>query len=158
VSLAGYRTWPFALAGLVFVAAGIGFFLFFRHNATTGRDRGIGRVVGSLLLVLYGAGWSFAAWSGTQGEYANLTTSLHNRHYLVVEGPVTAFRREGYGGHPPESWTVDGHHYTISSAVVTSGFGTPGLVHQGDSLRIADVDGTIARIERREVEISEHVP
>lgn len=153
---AGFHTWTFPLFGLVFVAAGIGAFFIFR-NGITHRERIFGRVAGPFLGIV-GALWTIAALEGVRSEYGHLIEALQTHRYAVVEGTVSGFVSEGPGGHPPETWQVNGHYYRVSTYEVTSGLGQPGKVHPGEYVRIADVDGTIARIERRVIEIPNRVP
>jgi hypothetical protein len=64
----------------------------------------------------------------------------------VVEGRVSDFEPND-GGHRGERWAVRGHHYIVNSSIVSSAFNTPGKIQPGDSVRIADVNGAIARLE-----------
>jgi hypothetical protein len=142
---AGFHTWKFALAGMIFVAVGSSAFLIFR-NGVTPHQRIFGRVAGPAFAVV-GAFWTFGVCRDLYAEYTSLTAALQSQSYAVVEGFVTDFIPAGPGGHPSESWAVAGHHYEISSAVITSGFGQPGVVAAGQRVRIADVNGSIARLE-----------
>jgi hypothetical protein len=142
---ASFHTWKFSLAGLIFVAVGVAGFLFNRGSAAP-RERALAFIWFPLAAAV-GACWTTVAFVGVRSEYTQLRDALANGAFTVVEGTVTAYVPEGAGGHPPESWTVDGHSYVVSTYVVTSGLEQPGLVKAGDRVRIADVDGHIARLE-----------
>jgi hypothetical protein len=157
VANTGYRTWHGAFAGLAAAGVGITMFVLSGRRASPSRTLALGKLAG-LVVAVFGIMMTFAILSDSRTEYDKLVSALHTSRYLVVDGAVSAFTPEGPSGHPHESWTVDGHNYMISSTVETSGFHQPGVVHQGDHLRILDVDGLIARLERREVAIKAHVP
>jgi hypothetical protein len=80
-----------------------------------------------------------------------LRDSLLNGKYTVVEGVVVDFVPMPYSGHAMEKLNVDGHHYEYSDYNVVAGFNNTqshgGPIHQGLRVRIADVDGQIARLE-----------
>jgi hypothetical protein len=68
-----------------------------------------------------------------------------------VQGVVTHFVRGDSIGHTPESFEVDGHQYSFRKSVETEGYnGHPGgkdAIYDGARVRIADVNGLIARLE-----------
>jgi hypothetical protein len=80
---------------------------------------------------------------------------LSRGHYITVEGVVQDYTAGGPGDHPPESWTVvdqaGPHHYSYSPSGTLVGFHQTqyygGPVRAGQHVRIADVDGVIARLE-----------
>lgn len=80
-------------------------------------------------------------------ERARLRAALRRQSYEVVEGRVTGYTPLGPSQRPPESWTVNGHHYEISPHTITMGFNRPGVVREGMQVRIAEVEGKIARLE-----------
>ncbi len=141
----GYRTWWFSLPGALFLAGAAVTFVLARRWQST-RERRAAVVLGAILCVV-GLVWIDQTLAGTHGEYERLVAGLRRHTFRVVEGPVTGFAPRGVDGHPVEHWSVDGHYYEISPAEVTSAFNTPGIVHAGDRVRIADIDGAIARLE-----------
>ena len=82
----------------------------------------------------------------SRNEYRELAGALRSGHYQIVEGIVSEYTPRGPGQHPPESWSVAGHHYSLYSQI-TSGFAEAGRVRAGQQVRIADVKGRIARLE-----------
>jgi hypothetical protein len=76
---------------------------------------------------------------------------LEQGSYQRVEGVVTGFRPGRADSHPPEEFDVDGHHFRYAPADQFYGFNTVagegGPIHEGARVRIADVDGIIARLE-----------
>ena len=84
------------------------------------------------------------------------TTRLRNHlrrgEYVLVEGRVEDFVPGDRGGHREESWTVRSggrtHAYRYSTASMIPGFHRGGgPIRAGIHLRVADVDGYIARLE-----------
>jgi hypothetical protein len=65
----------------------------------------------------------------------------------VVEGYVEDYVEADRLRKTPEAWTVAGHRYEFYDAQGKSGFDELGAVHPGMYVRIADVNGTIARLE-----------
>ena len=100
---------------------------------------------------------SFAMMAGisvltsTYGEYRRLRDALHSGRYEVVEGTVTGFVPMPWAGHAMESFCVGGRRYEYSDYEVSAGFNQTrshgGPLDNGVRVRIADVDGVIARLE-----------
>jgi hypothetical protein len=141
----GYRTWWFTLPGALFIAIG-GVLPAYARRKLTVRDRRAAPVA-ALLLVVVGLTWIIDIYEGTHREYLQLVNGLRTSQFTTVEGRVTDFVPEGSDGHPSEHWSVRGHRYQISPATVTSAFNAPGIIRSGDSVRIAEVGGAIARLE-----------
>ena len=103
------------------------------------------------IFVVFASLWTLGASCGLYAEYAGIRRALRDSTYVVVEGVVTEFVPGRTDGHPAESFVVNGHRYEYSPYIVTSGFSQiqplGGPIHEGLLVRIADVDGTIARLE-----------
>ena len=103
------------------------------------------------IFVIFSSLWTLGASCGLYAEYAGLRSALRTGSYLTVEGVVTEFVPGRSDGHPAESFVVNGHRYEYSPYIVTSGFSQiqshGGPIREGLRVRIADVDGTIARLE-----------
>ena len=71
--------------------------------------------------------------------------------YVIVEGAVTDFVAGAASGHPVESFQVAGRRYRYSPYELVPGFhevaAKGGPLREGTLVRIADVDGRIARLE-----------
>jgi hypothetical protein len=88
-------------------------------------------------------------------EYSMLRTALAQGHYRTVEGLVTDFVPASGGDHHAEHFIVVTPTarvpYSYSWATVTQGFNESqnhgGPMHEGLRVRIADVNGEIARLE-----------
>jgi hypothetical protein len=84
-------------------------------------------------------------------EYGRFSSALARGSARTVAGPVFAFIPEGPGGHPDESFRVDGSAYRYSTYDMTSAFHRTaregGPIRDGMLVRIADVDGKIVRLE-----------
>jgi hypothetical protein len=87
----------------------------------------------------------------TWHDYTTLTNALRSNRYRVIEGIVRDFVAEGPDGHPRERFTVGGTSFQYSSSDITSAFhqtvARGGPVRLGMWVRIAAVDGAIARME-----------
>ncbi len=70
---------------------------------------------------------------------------------VIVEGTVSDFAPQAPDGHGPESFVVSGHRYEYSSSVLSAAFnqisGQHGPIRNGLPVRIADVNGQIAKLE-----------
>jgi hypothetical protein len=80
---------------------------------------------------------------------------LNHGDYVVVEGVVRDFVPADWIGHRHELWRVrsgdQDYWYSYSESVITAGFRQTqqqgGPIHNGVRVRIADMDGLIARLE-----------
>ena len=83
--------------------------------------------------------------------YRRMLHQLSTGQAPTIEGIVTGFSAGGKDGHPPEWFSVDGHLFEYSNGDMEPGFNraseTGGLVRNGERVRIASVDGRIARLE-----------
>jgi hypothetical protein len=140
---AGFRAWwvfvPFLGVGL------IGLRLSLMDRATPGL-----RIMGRIMLVA-GVMLGAVAEVATYRDYRRLRDALLAGRFVWVEGVVTQFIPGAPDGHPGESFCVASHCYSYSRGLVSPGFdhvsGQGGPVSAGLQVRIADVDGTIARLE-----------
>jgi hypothetical protein len=115
-----------------------------------GNDPGrLGRTLGLLasamgVLILVGA--PVAEWGGRR----KLHDALTQRTYTTVEGTVSNFVAGQPDGHPMERFTVGGHEFMYSPYTAT-GFNRVstlgGPMREGLRVRIAEVQGNIARLE-----------
>lgn len=142
---AGFSPARLMLPGLVLAAIGL-FFVFLGFHAPTRRRRLFAWIFGPVAAV-WGLVWSAAAYRGTTAEYARIRDAMAAGRYTVIEGPVTDYVKERSSGTQPERWKVAGREYVISSLRLPRTPLHPGLVKEGTYVRIADVDGQIARFE-----------
>ncbi len=148
VLLAGYRQWWFPAAGVPFVVVGIALLL-----GGSRMTRGGGALLHTLgaTVVTLGILWVGGALASTYADYAHLRDRLRSGQYMTVEGAVTNFVPGDLGDHRQESFTVAGHHFSYAPSIVTAGFNRSaahgGPIAEGMRVRIAAVDGEIARLE-----------
>jgi hypothetical protein len=141
---------PSLAVGALCVLLGLAFVfdtrLFTRDRAELRSVRWLGAAVAAISLL------------ATRGSYvevrgdAEFRRRLDAGEYTLVEGVVTHYVPGRRDGHGDEEWTVSGggrtHRYRFSSAVHEGGYGEIlGPVKQGSRVRIAEVDGRIARLE-----------
>lgn len=142
---AGFSPVRLMLPGLVLAAIGA-FFVFLGFHSPTRRRLLVAWTLGPAAMV-WGVVWSVAAYRGTSAEYARIRDAMAAGRYTVIEGPVTDYVKERSSGTKPETWSVAGRQYVISSLRLPRTPLHPGLVKEGTYVRIADVDGQIARFE-----------
>jgi len=91
----------------------------------------------------------------TVGSTLRVRYRLDHGDYTVVEGVVSDFVPGDWIGHRHELWRVRSgdkdYWYTYSKSIITSGFRQTqeegGPIRNGVRVRIADMDGLIARLE-----------
>jgi hypothetical protein len=137
---------------LLVVAAAVATFLLRRYMPSRPEwmDRPAVIVAVVAFTTLAGGGWVAARYSQVIG----LRNHLNRGDYVLVEGRVENFVRGDRGGHRDESWSVRSggrlHTYRYSWATMVPGFhGSAGPIREGLHVRLADVDGHIARLEIR---------
>ncbi len=120
--------------------------LFARDRAQLRYAQGLGAAVAVISLLT------------TSGSYVEKKGDVEFRRrldtgeYVALEGIVTRYVPGRRGGHGDEEWTVTSrgraHHYRFSASRGEKGYREIlGPVRQGSRVRIADVDGRIARLE-----------
>jgi hypothetical protein len=97
----------------------------------------------ALLLIAITVGFAHGYWK--------LSSRLNNGNYEVVEGVVTQFVPMSCDGKGNEAFVVSGHSFKYSDFEPSAGFYRSkcfgGPIREGLCVRIADVDGVIARLE-----------
>lgn len=91
----------------------------------------------------------------TVGSTLRVRYRLNHGDYTVVEGVVSDFVPGDWTGHRHELWRVrsgdQDYWFTYSRSIITPGFRQTqeegGPIHNGVRVRIADMDGLIARLE-----------
>jgi hypothetical protein len=145
VTQSGYRQWPFAAFGLIFVVVGAGL-VFFRHQL-----RGRMHRFFPFAFLGFAVVWTLTAFVSTAGSYSRLASDLRAGRCEVTEGVVTTFHPMPYGGHQMESFVVSGRRFEYSDYVVTAGFNNTashgGPIQQGVRVRIHHRGNDIARLE-----------
>jgi len=145
---AGYADWWFPAIGLALLA-GFGLALY-RHHSGTPTRHAWALYAGVPFLLL----WVVAAATATYGRYATLRDRLRAGQFTTVEGVVQDFEPGDAGDHREERWSVRSggrlYRYQYSPSRLTPGFrhtaAHGGPIRPGLRVRIADVDGYIARL------------
>lgn len=129
-----------ALVGLAVVAVG---------RRLRGRLARLTTMVAGLVVAAWAITWTTLVYRENVAANAEVRRALETGAYTTVEGQVTNYTREPRGGRRPERWTVAGHTYELSSFRLPRTPLRPGIVKEGMWVRIAEVNGQIARLEIR---------
>lgn len=146
VARAGYPYWWVPLTCLV-MSITIGVLLIVTNSGAKRMHGCIALAVGPLV--------SLGILRLTYQTYARIRDALLSGAYVTVEGTVEEFRPGGDGDHVPERFVVwsDGvrHVYEYTPSQLDGGFDHTvahgGPMRAGLHVRIADVNGRIARLE-----------
>jgi len=147
----GYRQWPFAAIGLLFVGVGT-LLVRYRKQLLDSSPRWF-RSAFPIAFLGFSLIWTTIAFALTYAEYHLLGRALREGRVAVVEGPVENFVPMPYSGHASESFTVGGVRFEYSDYRVTAGFNNTrshgGPIQAGRLVRITHVGGDIVRLEIR---------
>jgi hypothetical protein len=84
-------------------------------------------------------------------RYEDLRRALQQHRYVTVEGVVSKYVRGDSVKNIPESFEVGGHRYSFRAGSITDGykgtFSGRSDIRNGSVVRIADMDGVVARLE-----------
>lgn len=147
---AGYTDWSFPAVGLILLTV---FLLgIVREKRQTDGGRRLGTLYATVAFITV---WILVSLAATYGTYASIRSALNSGRFVTVEGTVTNFVPSDSGDHREEQWDVDTdgavHHYHYVPSRLTPGFrrtqGHGGPIRAGLRVRIADVNGWIARLE-----------
>lgn len=143
-----YPIWRWMAPWLV--AAAVGAILLRWPGVYGPKRRRFMRLFGALLIAA-GLGGAVWIWRASVGQRERVLAALRGGRYVAVEGVVQHFRPGAADSHPPEEFDVGGRHYRYAPSELLYGFsqvaGAGGPVREGLRVRIADVDGLIARLE-----------
>jgi len=146
---AGYRQWPYAAFGLIFVGIGV---VLVRYRRRLPRGPKWFPDVFPYGFLGYSVLWTAIAFATTYAQYHHLRRVMSEGRAAIVEGPVENFVPMPYTGHGArESFTVGGARFQYSDYHITAGFNNTsshgGPVRAGRLVRIAHVGGDIVRLE-----------
>jgi hypothetical protein len=138
----------FPLAGVFFVAIGV---VMVRRKRFARDDQGETiQYRGSpkaRTFLLIAVAWTLITGLLALRAQSRLEHALRSGQYHTIQSEVENFRAADLLRKRPETWTVAGRQYEFSYSALRSGLSTPGVVRPGMYVRIADVDGAIARLE-----------
>ena len=145
-----FPSWPLPLLGLVAGLVGLGLF-----GYVGGARRGVAALrLLATALVVFGPAWALVVGTALFAQHARLRTALRAGSFTPVEG-VVYDRPSGSSGGSAQAWVVESgeraHWYRYDASRLSAGYRRrapgDGGVRNGDSVRIADVGGRIARLE-----------
>jgi hypothetical protein len=150
VAQSGYRQWPFAAFGQIFVAVGLALPALIRigifRKPPAWMQRWFPRVFLSFAIL-----WTVVAFAGTFIDYRRAVDALQNGEAKVVEGPVAHYWQIAQKS---ESFDVQGVRFWYSDGVITAGFNQTavngGPIHEGLPVKIWYWHGQILRLQIRE--------
>jgi hypothetical protein len=145
---ADYQGLYFPLAGILLVAVA---FATTRVKAFS-RDAAGETVVsrgtpGSRRFLMFAIAWTIITSAFVFGSHSSLSSALDAGRFTVIEGTVERVQEVDLLRRRPEILVVAGHSYQLYDARESEAFNSPGIVQPGSYVRIADVDGKIARLE-----------
>jgi hypothetical protein len=146
---AGYTDWWFPGIGVALLAIAL-VSAHFQRKETRSLGPWFNHLVAGFALC-----WAMGAFWLTYGDYRSMRSALRSNRFTVVEGRVRNFQPSDPGDHREERWEVESggsvYHYAYVPSSLTPGFRKTsvhgGPIREGLRVRIADVDGYIARLE-----------
>ncbi len=145
----GFKEWLYPSFGFLFIVIGIGMLIYKSQNPA--KDSTLRSRIFPYAFTLFACFWTATSFWSTYSDYRHLRDALLNGQYVVVEGTITNFVPMPWGGHAKEKFNVNSHHYEYSNFAANAGFNQTqaygGPLREGLHVRIADVDGQIARLE-----------
>ena len=146
----GFHAWEFVLVFCGFVLLSIALIIYDHRHPRAG-IKGAYRRVFFYVYALVSFALAIEAVPDIISEYRTNVRALRDGRYQRVEGIVENFVPAPVGGHRDETFDVAGHHYAYSDFVVVAGYHQSqshgGAIRQGAHVRIADLNGTILRLE-----------
>lgn len=145
VSQTGFRQWPFAAFGLIFVAIGTAM-VFFRRRLPP-------RTPGFFAFVFLGFAifWTVSAFVSTSRDYSRLASAFREGRCEVTEGVVSDFHPMPHSGHEMEWFVVGGKRFQYSDYIVSAGFNNTashgGPIRKDLQVRVHHLGNDIARLE-----------
>jgi len=152
ISDAGYKSLPFAAAGLLFVGLAVLMLLFPKYFSF--KSRKYLEKPFKYFLLGFSIFWTVAIFISTYGEYHSARELIAQHRFNVVQGVVHDFRPMPYAGHGMERFCVEDTCFEYSDYLVTTGFNTTashgGPIHDGLTVRVSYIGNTIIRLEIKE--------
>lgn len=138
----GWRTWPGAAFGMIFVALGLA--MLFRPQIF-GQPPPKGM---AWFFLVFSAFWTTTVAFGTWHEYSAVKEAAATGALKVAEGKVEHFVPMPYTGHATESFCVKDACFAYSDYLVTTGFNNTsshgGPVREGLKVRVTYMENSDA--------------
>jgi hypothetical protein len=147
VAQSGYRQWPFAAFGLIFVALGLLMPTFIRIGLLRKPPQWMQKWFRPFFLG-FAILWTFVAFAGTFIQYRRAVDALRNGEAKVVEGRVAHYWQVP---HKSESFDVQGVRFQYSDFGIIAGFNhiasLGGPIREGLPVKIWYWHGEILRLQ-----------
>lgn len=154
VEQSGYRQWPFALFGLIFVVAGFAMPALLRMGIM-GKGPGWMQKWFPRIFVVGGILWTAGVLASTFVDYRKDVDALQNGRAQVVEGRVDHFSEIPTKS---ESFNVNGVRFQYSDSLVIAGFNHTafhgGPIREGLPVKIWYWHGQILRLQVKSSEVN----
>ena len=140
VTTAGYTNWWFPAAGAL-AATVLGVAVYHRVKSDSQETLETGVL---LIMAALATAWAMIVFAVTFNDY----TDLKNRAQqggTVAEGLVADYSRNHQKD--SERFCVQDTCFKYARSLVTAGFNTPGIVHDGLQVRVTHLNGVITRLE-----------
>lgn len=102
-------------------------------------------------MIVFSSLWIIWTFSSSYSDFTRMRNALLAHQYTLVEGTVTQLDPMSDKRHGGESFVVSGHRFSYSDHTSMAGFNHThshgGPIREGLQVRIADVEGKIARLE-----------
>ncbi len=94
---------------------------------------------------------AISTWQLLSVEQERFRSALRAGRYTLVEGKIANFQPGRPSCHPKEEFDVGRHHFSYGPCLLSTSFqkiaAQGGPLREGLQVRIADVDGSIVRVE-----------
>jgi hypothetical protein len=144
ITRSGYRQWPFAASGLIFVAVGLLMPTFIRMGLLRRSPQKWFR----LFFLSFAILWTLGAFAGTFIEYRRAVDALQNGEVKVIEGRVAHYWQVP---NKSESFDVQGVRFQYSDFGIIAGFNhiasLGGPIREGLPVKIWYWHGEILRLQ-----------
>ena len=150
VTQVGYKSWPFAAFGLIFVVLGALLPTLIRNGVFRKTPPAMAKWFPRFFLG-FAIFWTATAFVGTFTNYRRAINAMKMNRTAIVEGLVTDFHPMPFEGHREESFRVQGVTFHYSDYIITSGFNNTsshgGPIREGLRVKIWHLNGKILRLD-----------
>ena len=151
IASAGYKSWPFAAFGLIFIAVGAVMVAARKHlPGWWGKHPRAGSAFAFTWLG-FAAVWTLVSFFVTYHDYSFASAARKSNRAQIAQGLVTDFKPMPFTGHAMESFCVSGKCFSYSDNVITAGFNNTashgGPIREGLPVRVTYIGNTILKLE-----------
>jgi hypothetical protein len=153
IGTAGYRSWPFAATGLIFIVVGIVLTASRWLLPDSWRQHPVAVPAFGFAVLGFAVLWTTTSFLATYRDYTAARDAVLSHRARVAEGVVTRFTPMPATGHALESFCVADACFHYSDYIVTAGFNNTrshgGPIRDGLPVRVTYVGNTIVKLEVR---------